>query len=243
MSTSSPVAAPEHILQLLAKLHQTSLEQEAAISDKSKVFSSKILDDLEEKHGPAGSRNAFDHLMLDKFIALDQDKCEFVYQLINAMGATNVVEAGTSFGVSTIYLALAVAQTKAATGKSGVVIATEKEAQKAKIARGYWAQCGEVVEQQIDLREGDIIETLKAGLPQVDVLLLDIWSSLALPTLEIVQPHLRHGAVILADNTISSVEGYAEYLAYIREPENGFRTMTLPFNNGFEMSVYMPGVK
>ena len=175
MASPSPVIAPEHILQLLSKLHRISLEQEAAISnlEKGKVYSSKVLDDLEDEHGPEGSSNAFDQLMLDKFIALDEDKCQFMYQLINAMGATNVIEAGTSFGVSTIYLALAVAQTKAVTGKSGTVIATEKEPQKAKIARDYWAQCGEVVEQQIDLRVGDLLETLKLGLPQVDVLLLD----------------------------------------------------------------------
>jgi predicted O-methyltransferase YrrM len=72
---------------------------------------------------------------------------------------------------------------------------------------------------------------------------LQVWSSLALPTLKIVQPHLRHGAVVLADNTISSAKGYAHLLGYLRNPENGFRNMTLPFTNGFEMSVYMPGSK
>lgn len=111
--------------------------------------------------------------MVDKFIALDEDKCHFTYQLINAMGATNIVEAGTSFGVSTIYLALAVGQTTTATGTTGKVIATENEPQKAPTARGYWRQCGELVEKHIDLREGDILETLKQDLPQVDLLLLD----------------------------------------------------------------------
>ncbi|PPJ58374.1 hypothetical protein CBER1_10781 [Cercospora berteroae] len=178
--------------------------------------------------------------MLDKFIALDQDKCQFVYQLINATGATNVVEAGTSFGVSTIYLALAVAQTKAATGKAGTVIATEKEPQKAEIARGYWKQCGSAVEQQIDLRVGDLLETLKTDLPQIDLLLLDIWSALYLPTLKTVLQSLRHGAVILTDNTISGADGYKDLLAYLRDAENGFQNMTLPFTNGFEMSVYLP---
>lgn len=94
------------------------------------------------------------------------------------MGALNVVEAGTSFGVSTIYLALAVAKTKAATGKEGVVIATEKEKEKAEIARKYWAECGAVVTDQIDLREGNLLETLAQGLPQVDLLLLDSKSTL-----------------------------------------------------------------
>jgi predicted O-methyltransferase YrrM len=180
MSSPSPVQAAPHILQLLTQLHQISLEQEAGISKTGKVFSSDVLGDLEDKRSASDPRDAFDRLMLDKFIALDEDKCQFVYQLINAMGATNIVEAGTSFGVSTIYLALAVAKTKAATGKSGVVIATEKEREKAAIARKYWAQCGEVVEQQIDLREGDLLETLKEGLPQVDLLLLDSRSSLVL---------------------------------------------------------------
>jgi predicted O-methyltransferase YrrM len=179
MPSPSPIQAAPHILQLLTQLHQISLEQEAGISKTGKVLSSDVLGDFEDERSAIDPRNAFDRLMLDKFIALDEDKCQFTYQLINAMGATNVVEAGTSFGVSTIYLALAVAKTKAATGKPGIVIATEKEKEKAAIARKYWAQCGAAVEKEIDLREGDLLETLKVGLPQVDVLLLDSKSSLA----------------------------------------------------------------
>ncbi|KAJ5770864.1 S-adenosyl-L-methionine-dependent methyltransferase [Penicillium nucicola] len=240
MSHPSPIKAAPHILQLLSQLHQISLEQEASISQKGKVFSSDILDDLEDKKSKTNPKDDFDRLMLDKFIALDEDKCQFTYQLINSMGATNIVEAGTSFGVSTIYLALAVAQTKSATGKSGIVIATEKEKEKAAIARKYWAQCGKEVEQEIDLREGDLLETLADGLPQIDLLLLDIWSALSLPTLKTVLPRLRPGAVVLTDNTISGVKGYADLLAFLGAPENGFQNMTLPFTNGFEMSVYRP---
>lgn len=173
MSAPSPVDAPQHVLDLLSRLHKTSLEQEATISKKGKVFSSDVRGDLEDRT-PGGDVNAqFDKLMLDKFIALDEDKCQFMYQLIHGMRATNVVEAGTSFGVSTIYLALAVAWVKAATGKPGTVVATEKETEKAQIARQYWKQCGEIVENQIDLREGDLLETLKTNLPEVDLLLLD----------------------------------------------------------------------
>ncbi|KAI3546759.1 O-methyltransferase [Colletotrichum abscissum] len=242
MPAPATINAPQRILQLLSELHQKSLDQEAVLSKTGKVFSSKAIGDLEDQHGQGEAKNEFDKLMLDKFVALDEDKCRFTYQLINAMGATNVVEAGTSFGVSTIYLALAVAQTKATTGKSGTVIATEKERQKAAIARGYWKQCGSVVEQEIDLREGDILETLKQGLPWVDLLLLDIWSALALPTLKTVLPRLRPGAVVLTDNTISAADGYKHLLEFLREPKNGFQNMTLPFTSGFEMSVYLPGV-
>lgn len=173
MSLPSPVKAPEHVLQLLSQLHKVSLEQEAAIAANGKVFSSTVLGDLEDRMKGSDPRVEFDKLMLDKFIALDEDKCHFLYQLATATEATNIVEAGTSFGVSTIYLALAVAQNKAASGKPGVVIATEKETQKAETAKKYWKQCGESVEREIDLRVGDLLETLKQDLPEVDILLLD----------------------------------------------------------------------
>ncbi|KAI0107238.1 S-adenosyl-L-methionine-dependent methyltransferase [Nemania sp. FL0031] len=243
MTSPSPVEAPEHVLQLLSKLHKVSLEQEVAIAVRGKAFSSDVLGDLEDRMDGGNTKAEFDKLMLDKFIALDEDKCHFLYQLVTATGATNVVEAGTSFGVSTIYLALAVSQTKAATGKPGVVIATEKETQKAEAAKKYWKQCGEMVEREIDLRVGDLLETLRHDLPEVDLLLLDIWSPLALPTLKTVQPRLKYGAVILTDNTISGAVGYADHLAYLRDPKNEFYNLTLPYTNGLEMSVYRPASK
>ncbi|KAF7556282.1 hypothetical protein G7Z17_g1551 [Cylindrodendrum hubeiense] len=242
MSSPSPVEAPEHVLQLLSQVHRLSLDQEAAMSNNAGRFiSSETLDDVTKSVTDVAPKDAFNNLMLDKFIALDEDKCQFMYQLILSMGATNIVEAGTSFGVSTTYMALAIAKTKAATGKPGTVIATEWETQKAATARKFWKQCGEAVEVEIDLRVGDLLETLKQDLPEVDMLLLDIWQAVSLPTLKIVQPRLRHGAVVLVDNTIKGAEGYADLLAYLRAPGSGFHNMTLPFTNGFEMSVYLPG--
>jgi predicted O-methyltransferase YrrM len=115
--------------------------------------------------------------MRDKFIALEQDKCHFIYQLARTLNATTIVEAGTSFGVSTIYLALAVTDNlsaNAAAHGKGTVIATEYEPAKAEQARKHWAECGESISSVIDLREGDLREMLKTNLPdQVDMLLLD----------------------------------------------------------------------
>ncbi|EOD52937.1 putative o-methyltransferase protein [Neofusicoccum parvum UCRNP2] len=169
MAPPSPVEAPEHVSALLAELHKLSLDQEAALKGNapSHFVSANILG------SDAPQEQPFDDLMRDKFIALDEDKCHFVYQLIRATGSTNVVEAGTSFGVSTICLALAVGKNKAATGKSGAVIATEKEEEKAQKAREYWRRCGEQVEGHIDFRVGDLLETLKNDVNEVDLVLLD----------------------------------------------------------------------
>jgi len=119
--------------------------------------------------------------MRDKFIALTEDKAMFVYTMVRAKGAITVVEAGTSFGVSTIYLALAVGDNVRSAGKTrseARVIATEHEPSKAVKAREYWRTAGESVEQYIELREGNILQTLQHDVPEVDFVLFDSMLSL-----------------------------------------------------------------
>ncbi|KAH8589580.1 S-adenosyl-L-methionine-dependent methyltransferase [Bisporella sp. PMI_857] len=232
--------------QLLQRLHSLSEAQESSFSQRL-FYISRLARFLlfRETWSPAA-----DEHMKDKFVALEADKCQFIYLLARSLGARNVIEAGTSFGVSTIYLALAVGQNVAqaknspgATAFAGKVIATEKEHSKAVRAREHWKEAGDEVEPCIELREGDLLETLKIeeGMPQeIDLLLLDIWTPLALPTLKIVQPRLKRGALVIADNVSMAKVLYKEFLEYIRNPENGFRTLTIPFSGGLEVSVYLP---
>lgn len=111
-SPSNPVKAPAGILSLLDRLHAESSAQEAALGNYLS----------ESEH--------FDELMRDKSIALDQDKCHFVYQICRAIMAKNVVEVGTSFGVSTMYLALAVGGNAALVGKPGKSLLPKKKAHR-----------------------------------------------------------------------------------------------------------------
>jgi predicted O-methyltransferase YrrM len=172
----------------------------------------------------------------DKLVALDRDKAEFCYLLCRANGARCIVEAGTSYGVSTLYLAAAVRDTiRAAGGDGGVVIGTEYEQEKAAIARGHFAAAG--LSDLIDLREGDLRETLQRIDRPVDFMLVDIWVPMARPALELVAPHLRPGAIVVCDNTTEHRGAYAAYFAFVEDPANGFRTMTLPFGGGLEVSV------
>ncbi|POS70303.1 O-methyltransferase [Diaporthe helianthi] len=199
----NPVVAPPHVHELLDRLHSRSAELEAKID--STVYKT------------AGTP-AFDDLMRDKLVALDQDKSQFVYQLARMTGATSVVEAGTSCGV----------------------IATEKEPEKIKLAKAHWMEVGHEVEPFVELREGDLLQTLSKDLPDIDLLLLDIWAPLALPTLKLVQPKLRLGAVVIVDNTISGEERYKDLLQHLRDPESGFSNLTVPYHNGLDVSVYHP---
>ncbi|KHN98380.1 O-methyltransferase [Metarhizium album ARSEF 1941] len=213
---------PRHMVDLLDRLHAESWNQESKMTRED--FKDRTIDEV----------------MRDKYIALDQDKAQYVYALCRATGARTIVEAGTSFGVSTIYLALAAAANAAGGGKPARVIATEHEPTKAATARENWHQCGKEVADVIDLREGDLRETLKDEVDDVDLLLLDIWTPMALPTLQVVQPKIRPGAVVIADNTMGFGAGYKDFLEYMRGPESPFISLTLPYKNGLEMSVYVP---
>jgi predicted O-methyltransferase YrrM len=230
-----PVLHDPDLERLLAGLHARSDAQIAALAD----FYDRWVKDASP---PAAQEiKAF---RSDKFVALDRDKAEFCYQLCRATNARRVVEAGTSYGVSTLYLAAAVrdnilAGADRAGGGDGVVIGTEYEPAKASAARAHFEQAG--LSGLIDLREGDLRETLRHIEGPVDFMLVDIWIPMARPALELVAPHLKPGAIVVCDNTEQHRSEYAEYFAFLEDPANGFRTMTLPFGGGLELSVRCHG--
>ena len=171
-----------------------------------------------------------DRFFADKLVALERDKAEYCYLLCRAMGARRLVEAGTSFGVSTLYLAAAVRD-----NGGGSVIATEYEPAKAAAARANFAAAG--LAGFIDLREGDLRETLKTLDGPIDLMLCDIWTEMAAPAVALVVPHMRAGSVVIADNTDTYAEQYADCFAVLAAA--GFRSRTLPFDGGLSMSVKM----
>jgi predicted O-methyltransferase YrrM len=179
--------------------------------------------------------DAANRFLADKLVALEPDKAMFCAQLCTALRARTVVEIGTSFGVSTLHLAAAVKEAALADGAAGRVIATEYEPVKAAAARANFAEAG--LADVIDLREGDLRETLTDLRGPVDFALIDIWIEMARPALEIIAPHLRPGAVVVADNTLQFRDDYADYLDFIGDPKQRLRTMTLPFAGGLEVSV------
>jgi predicted O-methyltransferase YrrM len=216
----SVIRDPE-LERLLDSLHARSDAQVAAL---------RRYETERTQQTPIGEVKAF---LSDKLVALDRDKADFCYQLCRATDARRIVEIGTSFGVSTLYLAAAVRDNVRAAGGNGVVIGTEYEPDKASAARAHFAEAG--LSDYIELREGDLRETLKEIDGPVDFLLVDIWIGMARPALELVTPHLRPGAIVVCDNTEKYRNEYADYFACLEQ--SGFRTMTLPFDGGLELSV------
>lgn len=63
---------------------------------------------------------------------------------------------------------------------------------------------------------------------------------MALPTLRLLEPNLKRGAVIVVDNVTSSADGYGDFHEHIRARRNAYRSLVLPYSGGLEFIVYDP---
>jgi predicted O-methyltransferase YrrM len=186
--------------------------------------------------GPTDPKSVSDmNFVRDKLVALDPEKCELCYLLCRALRARRVVEFGTSFGVSTIYLAAAVRDNLRDFGGKGTVIGTEIEPRKAAAAQANLSEAG--LANFAEIRIGDATETLKDAGGAVDFLLLDSWIPLVQPVVDVMAPQLRAGSMVVCDNVEQFEAEYVAYTSFIRDPNNGFRSVLLSHQGGLEISV------
>lgn len=168
--------------------------------------------------------------MADTYIAMNRTQGRLLYQLIRATRARHIVEFGSSFGISTLYLAAA------AQDNGGQVTSTEILPNKAATARQNFREAG--VDHLIDLRLGNALETLLDIPPGIDFLLLDGWNDLYLPLLHILEPKFTSGASILTDN--AGMASAKPFLEYIRTHPN-YVSSPLKTSKGItEFSTYHP---
>ncbi len=167
----------------------------------------------------------------DMYLPLEAEQGGLLYVTARAIGAQRVAEYGTSFGVSTLYLAAAVRD-----NGGGTVIGTEILPEKAEVARANFAEAG--VNDLIDLRVGDARETLKDCGGPLDLVLLDGFKDIELEVLRLLQPQLRPGALVFTDNIFTFEADNREKREYMADPRSGFRAVVLPLKDGMEAAVY-----
>ena len=174
-----------------------------------------------------GSREPNDYS--DYGFSIFREQGELIYLLCRAIEARRVAEFATSIGVSTLYFAAAMRD-----NGGGHVIGSEIVPRKIETARHYLELAG--LDEWVDIREGDARQTLRDLGGPIDFLLVDGWPGGGRPTLareiiELVAPQLRPGGLVMNDN------GEEDYLEFIRDPRNGFRSLSLPLKGGTELSL------
>lgn len=172
----------------------------------------------------------------DKLLSIEPGQGEFLYLLARAKTVRCAVEFGTSFGVSTIYLAAAIRDA----GAGGRVIGTELAPGKVAAARSNIAAAG--LAPHVEIREGDARTTLRALDEPVDLLLLDGWPALATDVLQIVESRLADGAFVIVDN----VGQFRADLRAVTErltASPAYRSSRLPLRGGTLVGVYDASAK
>ncbi len=165
----------------------------------------------------------------DIYLAVSRETAVLLYMLARNARARSIVEFGTSFGISTLHLAAALKD-----NGGGRVIGSEFEPSKVVRARENIAAAG--LSDFVEIREGDALETLARDLPEsIDLVLLDGAKPLYPRVLALLEPRLRAGALIVADNA----DMCPEYLAEVRAPGGGY--LSVPFTEDVELSMRLTG--
>ncbi len=149
--------------------------------------------------------------------------------LIKAGPCRTIVEVGSSYGYSTIWLA------DAARSCGGRVTSLELHAGKIASAKASLASAG--LEGYVDFVEGDALASIEALAGPIDFVLIDLWKDLYIPCLEKLAGKLAPGAMIVADNMIFPPDN-AENAAADRKRVRalGLDTVLLPIGAGIELS-------
>jgi predicted O-methyltransferase YrrM len=158
---------------------------------------------------------------------------QFLNQLIKSTGAKTILELGMSYGYTSIYLG------EAARATGGRVITTEFEPNKIAYARERHVRAG--LSDIVEIRVGDVRDTLDTAQERFDIVLLDVWKDLYVDCLERVYPKLAPGGYLIADNMINIREQAFPYRQAVRAKPH-IDSVLLPFGHGIEVSRYTAGL-
>ncbi|OBA89972.1 methyltransferase [Mycolicibacterium mucogenicum] len=162
------------------------------------------------------------------YMPVTRDAGRLIYSLVRAARPHTVIEFGTSFGLSGIHLAAAVRDNGA-----GHVFTTELSAAKIEAAQQNFVETG--LDDLVTILAGDALETLISVDGPVGFVLLDGWKELYVPVLELIEPKLADGALVVADNT--SMAQTRPYLDYVRAPGSGYVSVSIPARDDDSMEI------
>lgn len=165
-----------------------------------------------------------------RLLAVGPDSGRLINILARSLKAPNILELGTSYGYSGIWLA------DAARASGGRLTTMELQDYKSAHAREMAEKAG--LADFVDFKVGDAVEMI-AGLPfGLDFVLVDLWKDLYVPCLEAFYPKLNPGAIIVADNMIRPANEEVVHYARAIRGKPGMTSILVPVGSGLEISRF-----
>lgn len=187
------------------------------------AYHERMQRERKEREGKSSSDFLDRHML-----SVGPDTGPFINLIARSMEAPHILEIGTSFGYSGIWLA------EAARAAGGRVTTLELDPSKSAHAREMSEKAG--LADYVDFQVGDAVELIDKLPSGIDFVLLDLWKDMYVPCLEAFFPKLNPGAIIVADNMIypggESVERYGKAV----RAKPGVASVLLPVGTGLEVS-------
>jgi predicted O-methyltransferase YrrM len=176
-------------------------------------------------------RGAFGARRDDFLLPVGAEVGAFLHALVIGRCARTVLELGTSYGYSTLFLA------DAARACGAKIVSIDVDASKQAYAGQMLERAG--LREHVEFRCGDAVSLLSGDSGPWDVVLLDIWKDAYVACFEAVYPALADEGIIVSDNMIYP-EGAREAVRAYREAVKSkpdLQTVLLPLGSGIEVSV------
>jgi predicted O-methyltransferase YrrM len=180
----------------------------------------------------AAEEGRFGEIIDDMLLPVGQESGRLINILAKSLKAPRILELGTSFGYSGIWLA------EAARASGGRLVTMELSEKKSAYAREMSKKAG--LDAFVDFRVGDAVKMIEELPRGIDFVLVDLWKGLYLPCLEAFYPKLTPGAIVVSDNMIepaSEHEAVMRYQHAVRAKPK-MTSILVPVGSGLEISRY-----
>jgi predicted O-methyltransferase YrrM len=196
---------------------------DARLSDPPSVrWAAHVLDSLHDRPSDAGLCGVFAATKQP----VGQDLGFLLYALARCASVRTVVEFGTSLGASTLYIAAAIRD-----NGGGLLITTELDPVKAAGAADNLREAG--LSDLVEIYTGNALQTLRGLDRVVDLVFLDGWQDRYLEVLRLIEPNLRRGTLVVADDVFEPL--MADYLGHVRGP--GYVSAMVKISSNVEVSM------
>jgi predicted O-methyltransferase YrrM len=174
-----------------------------------------------------------------EMIAITADTGMFYSILLRALGATKVLEIGTSSGYSSLWFSSALVS-NASKNRPASIVTIESNPAKVKWARENFRKAG--VDRIVRVVQGEAIEALqqvKKSREKFDFVFIDADKENIINYFELVLPIVRPGGIIGVDNMLlpehfrPMMRKYSDYLA----KRGDVHTVTVPIGMGEEITI------